>query len=115
LTTKHIDTVELLKHTKCEATHPRILKPAKGKTALSYKAPVKDFTLSSYQFKKGETISLDIATAEIFLLMQGKVALQSKRIKVTLERPDITAVAFAGATVTVKALEDSWLFKAAAR
>ncbi|WP_114791660.1 mannose-6-phosphate isomerase, class I [Niabella yanshanensis] len=115
LTTKHIDTVELLKHTRCEATHPKILKPAKGKSVQSYKAPVKDFTLTSYQLKKGESIVVDIATAEIFLLMQGKVTLQSKKIKVALAQPNITAAAFAGAAVTVKAVEDSWLFKAAAR
>ncbi len=115
LTTKHIDTVELLKHTRCEATHPKIIKPAKGKSVQSYKAPVKDFTLNSYQLQKGETITLDIATAEIFLLMQGKVTLQSKKIKVALAKPNITAAAFAGAAITVKALEDAWLFKAAAR
>lgn len=115
LTTKHIDTVELLKHTRCEAIHPKILKPAKGKSVQSYKAPVKDFTLSSYQLKKGETMALDIATAEILLLMQGKLTLQSKKIKIALAQPNITAAAFAGAKLTVKAQEDSWLFKAGAR
>jgi mannose-6-phosphate isomerase len=114
LTTKHIDNAELLKHTKCEATHPKIIKKARAATQ-HYKVPVKDFSLSSYKLQKGESITLDIATAEIFLLMEGKVSLQSKRLKVVLARPDITAAAFAGAVVTVKALEDSWLFKAAAR
>lgn len=115
LTTKHIDTLELLKHTRCEATYPQIIKAVKGKSAQSYKAPVKDFTLNSYRLKKGETMAIDITTAEIFLLMQGKVTLQSKKIKISLAQPDITAAAFAGATVTVKATEDAWLFKAAAR
>ncbi|WP_460685423.1 mannose-6-phosphate isomerase, class I [Niabella aquatica] len=115
LTSKHIDTIELLKHTKCEATHPKIIKQVKSKSSQLYKAPVKDFTLTSYQLKKGENIELDINTAEIFLLMEGKVSLQAKKIKVVLARPDITAAAFAGAKVTVKALEDAWLFKAAAR
>ena len=115
LTSKHIDTVELLKHTKCEATHPKIIRQGKSKSDQLYKAPVKDFTLSSYQLKKGESVILDINTAEIFLLMEGKVSLQAKKIKVVLERPDITAAAFAGSKVTVKALEDTWLFKAAAR
>ncbi len=115
LTTKHIDTVELLKHTKCEATHAKIIKEAKNKPSQSYKAPVKDFSLISYQLKKGESITLDIVTAELFLLMQGKVSLQSKKIKVVLEQPNITAASFAGASVVVKALNDSWLFKAAAK
>ena len=114
LTTKHIDTVELLKHTKCEATLPKIIKKAKNKKSQLYKTPVKDFSLSSYHIKKGETIDLDISTADIFLLMQGSVKLQSGKIKISLESPDIAAVAFAGATVTTKAVEDAWLFKATA-
>ncbi|WP_346238143.1 mannose-6-phosphate isomerase, class I [Niabella insulamsoli] len=115
LTTKHIDTVELLKHTQCEATHPKIIKAAKNKTAQDYKAPVKDFALTSYQLEKGASITLNILTAELFLLMEGKVSLHSQKTKVLLQKPNITAAAFAGAEVTVKALEDCWLFKAAAK
>ncbi|MEE6186096.1 mannose-6-phosphate isomerase, class I [Niabella digestorum] len=114
LTTKHIDTAELLKHTKCEATHPKIIKKART-ASQQYKAPVKDFALASYKLKKGESIKLDIATTEIFLLMEGNVTLKAKKTTVPLHRGNIAAAAFAGAKVTVKALEDSWLFKAAAK
>ena len=114
LTPKHIDTVELLKHTQCEATHPQIIKAAKAKPSQRYKAPVKDFSLSSYQIKKGETLDLSIATTEIFLLMTGKVNIQWKKIKISLQPGNIAAAAFAGATLKVKALEDAWLFKASA-
>ncbi|TXI33901.1 MAG: mannose-6-phosphate isomerase, class I [Niabella sp.] len=114
LTTKHIDTVELLKHTKCEATHPKIIKEAKNKPSQNYKVPVKDFALHSYKMNKGESIQIDINTAEIFLLMQGKVTLQAKKEKVTLQPGSIAAAAFAGAEVTVKAMADTWLFKASA-
>lgn len=114
LTTKHIDTVELLKHTKCEATHPKIIK--KARTAnQQYKAPVKDFTLASYKLHQGDSITLDIDTAEIFLLMEGRVSLKAKKTKVLLQRGNIAAAAFAGAKVTVKAEEDAWLFKAGAK
>lgn len=114
LTTKHIDTVELLKHTKCESTHPKIIKKSKA-VSQQYKAPVNDFTLVSYKLSKGETITLNIDTAEIFLLMEGSVSLKSKKTKIDLHRGNIAAAAFSGAKITVKALEEAWLFKAAAK
>lgn len=114
LTPKHIDAAELLKHTKCQATHPKIIKAARLKADQRYKAPVKDFALSSYKIKKGETVTLRVATAELFLLMEGKVSLQSKKTKIVLQPGSVAAAAFAGAEVKVKALEDAWLFKAAA-
>lgn len=114
LTSKHIDPVELLKHTKCEATHPKIIPAAQRKSNQRYQAPVKDFSLNSYRLKRGDVLEIDIATAELFLLMEGKVSLQSKKTKVILGRPQIAAAAFATARVTVKGLEDAWLFKATA-
>ncbi|MFT4092661.1 MAG: mannose-6-phosphate isomerase, class I [Niabella sp.] len=114
LTTKHIDTTALLKHTRCEATHPKIINQVKSRANQRYKAPVKDFSLYAYRIKKGERIALDITTAEIFLLMEGKVLLQAKKSKTELKPGSIAAAAFAGAAVTAKALEDAWLFKASA-
>lgn len=112
LTTKHINTVELLKHTKCEATIPKIIKPSKNNTYQKYKTPVKDFELSSYRLQAGEEIKIDVTTAEIFLLTTGAATLSSKKNVVELKKGSIAAAAFQGATVKVKALEDSWLFKA---
>jgi len=112
LTSKHIDTTELLKHTLCEVTHPKIIKASKTKSSQKYTAPVKDFTLHSYKLKKGETIDLEIKTAEIFLLMEGAITLQSKKTKISLQAGTISAVAFCGAIVKVKALQDAYLFKA---
>ncbi len=114
LTPKHIDTAELLKHTRCEPTYPKIIKATRSRSSQKYKAPVKDFSLSSYKIKKGETLTLTIDTAEVFLLMEGKLSLQSKKVKIILQLGNIAAAAFAGAEVKVKALEDSWLFRAAA-
>ena len=112
LTTKHIDTVELLKHTKCNATIPKIIRVAKNKAEQVYKTPAKDFELSSYKIKKGEQITIDAKTAEIFLLTSGQAELTSKKTKVALKPGSIAAAAFDGAKVKVKAIEDSLLFRA---
>lgn len=111
LTTKHINTVELLKHTKCRATNPKIIK-AKNKQLQVYQTPVNDFELSSYQLKKGEQVMIDVKTAEILLLTRGKVQLVHKKNKVTLQTGNISAAAFSGAAIEVTALEDSLLFRA---
>ena len=111
LTTKHIDTVELLKHTKCKATVPKIIKVKKDSEQV-YKTPVKDFELTSYQLKKGEQLTLEIKTAEILLLTTGNVTLNNKKNEVALHTGNIAAAAFDGAKVKVKAMEDSLLFRA---
>lgn len=111
LTTKHIDTVELLKHTKCAATHPKIIK-SHAKTLNEYKTPAKDFALSSYNLKKGEVVSMMTNTTEIFLLMKGNVTISSGKDKAVLEHGNIAATAFAGKNITIKAEEQSLVFKA---
>lgn len=115
LTSKHIDTTELLKHTKCEATIPNIIKAGKKVSHKIYKAPVNDFALSSYRIKKGDTELIDVTTAEILLLMDGEVKLKSSETIVLLKPGSISCAAFAGAKVKVKAVKDAWLFRAAAR
>lgn len=111
LTTKHIDTVELLKHTKCKATIPKIIK-AKNQSEQVYKTPVKDFELTSYQLKEGEELMLEIKTAEILLLTNGELVLTNKKNKFVLTTGNIAAAAFNGAKVKVKATENSLLFRA---
>jgi len=111
LTTKHIDTIELLKHTKCRATTPRIIQ-AKPSSEQVFKTPVTDFELTSYKIKKGDDLTIDIKTAEILLLTSGEVTLTNNKYKVALKTGSIAAAAFAGTTVKVKAGEDSLLFRA---
>src|SRR5205085_3971116 len=73
LTTKHIDVKELLKHVKCEGTEPQIIKGDLHNNARNYNVPVKDFTLSSYELKKGEEISIQSLSNEILLTINGSV------------------------------------------
>ena len=112
LTTKYIDTAELLKHTKCNATIPKIIKAAKNKSFKVYKTPVNDFELTSYHLKKDEEIKIEPKTAEILLLTNGELVLEDKKTKVILKTGSIAAAAFNGAVIKIKALEDSLLFRA---
>ncbi|SDB99960.1 mannose-6-phosphate isomerase, class I [Niabella drilacis] len=112
LTSKHIDTAELLKHTKCEATHPQIIPAGGNKKAKVYPAPVPDFELHSYELKTGDETVLQPVTAELFLLTEGEVELTSGDIRVVLKAGSIAAAAFPGAAVKVLAGAPSLLFRA---
>lgn len=114
LTTKHIDTIELLKHTKCEATVPKIIKVQNNKLPQVYKTPAKDFELSSYNLSKNEQAAFTADTAEIYLLMSGEAELTSGKDKALLKPGSIAAAAFAGAKVNLKTKEDSLVFRASA-
>jgi len=112
LTSKHIDTAELLKHTKCEATHPQIIRAAAGKKARMYPAPVPDFELHSYELKTGDEILLHPVTAELLLLTEGEVELTAGDTRVVLKAGAIAAAAFPETTVKVLAGAPSLLFRA---
>jgi mannose-6-phosphate isomerase len=112
LTSKHIDTAELLKHTKCEATVPKIIHSAKNKKHIVYKTPVKDFELSSYTFVKGDEAIIETTTTEIFLLTNGEAMLSDKKNKLTLKPGNIAAIAFNGDVIKIQAKENCRLFRA---
>lgn len=111
LTTKHIDTVELLKHTKCEATHPKIITAA-NKSEKIYKTSAKDFELSSYQIQSKTAVQFTPFTTEILLLMAGAATLSCGKDKVALKAGSIAAVAFPGKEVHIMANENALVFRA---
>lgn len=77
LTPKHIDVPELLKHTRFEAVHPRILK---GETAANgaeriYSSPAPDFVVSQIKVQPGTIYENTAKAAEIMLLLNGSVVI----------------------------------------
>ena len=112
LTNKHIDVPELLKHVKCEATHPTILKGERNGKELVYKTPAPDFELSSYLLHEGDSISFTPFTAEILLLVDGQVEIANKGNKVVLRKGQPSAIALPNNAVSIHATEPAWLFKA---
>jgi len=101
LTTKHIDVKELMKHVKFEATEPVILKE-------NFNVPVNDFTLESYQLKKGEEIKIRSLKNEIILAVQGSVSLKD----IKLEPGCPSAFIDEEKEVILKANSDATVFKA---
>lgn len=112
LTSKHIDTVELLKHTKCAATHPQIIKNQNGQKEKHYPAPVADFQLNGYELEPGDEIMIHPSTAEILLLINGRAALHNGDTAVELKPGNIAAIAFSGTEIKIHAKEGALLFRA---
>ena len=112
LTNKHIDVPQLLKHVKCEATHPLILKGEKVGAEQVYKTAAPDFELSSYKLHAGDTVSFIPHTAEILLLVDGRTQIINNTNTIPLEKGNPSAIVLPGNEVRLKADEPSWLFKA---
>lgn len=112
LTTKHIDTVELLKHTVCKATHAKVIENGEHSDNQVYNTVAKDFELSSFKIPKGKTVSLKSSTAEIFLLIKGASNISSQQNTVELSIGKVAAVAIANTKIKITALEDSLIFRA---
>ncbi len=112
LTNKHIDVPELLKHTRCEATHPHILKGEKKGAEIVYKTPAPDFELSSFVLHGDDNASFTPFTAEILLLIDGQVEIMNQETKVILKKGQPSAFVLPGHEVRIHAKEPSWVFKA---
>lgn len=113
LTTKHIDIKELMKHIKCEATFPAILKgEADGEDEKNYKVPVPDFKLSVFELEAGETVSFTPGGVEILLLTEGIVEADDDDTTVKLQAGSPSAVVFPGQQVFLAAAAKSIVFRA---
>jgi mannose-6-phosphate isomerase len=113
LTPKHVDVKELMKHVKFEPTVPNIItgKPV-DLHELVYQTPAPDFELSRLHIEKGNSVSLESQSIEIFLLFSG-IAEISERGEGTFKRNKGEAwVTFDSAASEVRALEDVIIFKA---
>jgi mannose-6-phosphate isomerase len=109
LTTKHIDVKELLKHVKCEATHPAILKGVKRGNEIVYETPAPDFELSSFSLDKDESVSFVSATTDILLLAEGDIRIGEA---LHLKKGKPSAIVFPADTITMTANENSLVFRA---
>jgi mannose-6-phosphate isomerase len=86
LTTKHIDVKELMKNIKFEETVPNILHPQKIDHAEVYRTGAPDFKLSHLRLKRDENVSFESTTAEILLVIDGDVLVNSGSNEITLNR-----------------------------
>jgi len=112
LTNKPVNVPELLKHVQCEATYPEILRGENKDNELRYKTPAPDFELSSFKVNKGAREKITTRTAEVFLLVEGEIAIEDKNNSLILKKGQPAALALAGNELQVTANESAWFFKA---
>ncbi len=112
LTTKHIDVPELLKHTLCRATHPNILKGELVAQETVFKTPAADFELGRFSLQAGQEANYTTNTTDILLLTSGSATVSNGTETVNLHIGQLAAVVFANTNVTIKATENTELYRA---
>lgn len=112
LTSKHIDVTELLRHVKCEATEPRILKGEQHGFERVYKTPAPDFELSVLHVPAGQSASLTASTADILLLVEGDASLGQNDTTVNLRKGQPAALLLPGEPAALSASADTTIFRA---
>lgn len=113
LTSKYIDVPQLLKHVRCEETHPNILEGEMQGDFRVYKTPAPDFELSSLRLKAGQTISHQAPGTEIYLITEGVAKLEQGSTSVVLQPGHPSALQLPGEAVSITAVMDCVVFKAA--
>lgn len=107
LTPKHIDVPELLKHIVFEGIEPNILSGNVSNHEVLYPLPAEDFGISAVKLGDGNEYVSQSDSAEIFLVMQGKVTangLACKKGEVFVVLPDTA--------YTIRGIEETVLYKA---
>jgi mannose-6-phosphate isomerase len=112
LTPKHIDVAELMKHVSFKAVVPNVISGTATATKEKvFVSPAPDFQLSTVSLEKNEEFALHATSTEIVLVLSGSAEISNEEKKVTLAKGE-AFVTFANATVTVKALENTEIYRA---
>jgi mannose-6-phosphate isomerase len=113
LTPKHVDVVELLKHVRFEATHPRIIMGDRAAGHITvYSTPAPDFELSRISLSAGEAVTVRAHSAEIFLVTEGKVGVIEEGVAPYGRRKGDAFIAFYQAKFELRAQEDTVVYRA---
>jgi len=113
LTSKHVDVRELMKHVRFEETVPQPLQKdgsIPGITVFSTPAP--DFELSRVDLKKEGSVNVQSASAEISVLLKGRIAVREHQGNAFDCNPGQAWVSFHGARFEARAMDEAVLFRA---
>ena len=103
LTTKHIDVKELLKHVKCEATNPYIIRGEQlSAYEKQYKTPVKDFQLNMFELKEHEVATATSSSTEILLTTEGDVRINQGETELELSMGNPAAAVLPGTVYSIR-------------
>ena len=109
LTTKHVDTSELMKHIRFESTTPAIIN-RKAREQRSFETPAEEFELFQIELDEDRTLEVTTGSAEIFLVMEGKVQMENGKVQMQLGKGQ-AVLATAGQALRLKALEAVTVFR----
>jgi mannose-6-phosphate isomerase len=113
LTPKHVDVPELLKHVRFEATHPRILAEDYGPGRIAvFHTPAPDFELSKISLVKGELLTIRAHSAEIFIVLEGKLGVIEVGADPFGRKVGDAFLAFHQAKFELNAQEDTIVYRA---
>lgn len=108
LTDKHVDVPELLEHVRFEATLPDLLRPAGPHRVFA--SPADEFELHQYLPGAGEEKKLTSETAELFLVMEGRLDVSSGAERSSFSAGDCFFVP-AGTGISIRAVNASSVFR----
>lgn len=115
LTPKHVDVPELLKHTKCEATIPNILKGQILTNDLErvYKSPAPDFELSQIKITENKLYEGTSKTGAIVLVINGTASIKENSTTINLKKGE-SAFLLANCKYTITTESEAIIYKATA-
>jgi mannose-6-phosphate isomerase len=115
LTPKHVDVAELLKHVAFDETHPNIMLGELQEDGLEriYKSPAPDFELSQISIAKGDQYQSISKTAQILIVIQGKVQIHEGETILQLGKGE-TAFLTANSDYKISSSSSAIIYKATA-
>jgi mannose-6-phosphate isomerase len=114
LTPKHVDMAELMKHVRFEATQPRIIAGDRDAGHITvYGTPAPDFELSRISLMAGEAVTVKAHSAEVYIVMEGKLGVIEEGEAPFSRRVGDSFVAMYKARFELKAQDDVVLYRAA--
>ncbi|HYF30635.1 MAG TPA: mannose-6-phosphate isomerase, class I [Chitinophagaceae bacterium] len=111
LTPKNVDIGELMKHVRFEPVDPWIIQGTVENEERVYKTPVDDFQLSAFNLPEGGVGEFEPGTADIIIVLSGKVELQNGEEQIALNAGE-SAVAFPGQSIQLRAAAPSEVCRA---
>lgn len=114
LTPKHIDVPELLKHTRFEPVHPKILggESVKGGLETIYHSPAPDFVVSRIALQNGQRYEHTSEATEIMLVMEGAAAITEKGGEAISLQKGQAVVAYYNTSYSIESKAGVVIFKA---
>ncbi len=115
LTPKHVDVPELLKHVAFEETVPNIMHGELQEDGIEriYKSPAPDFELSQIALSNGNVYNTTAKTAQILIVIEGKVVVSEGDSTLTLGKGDAVFIE-ATAAYKISSSSTSIIYKATA-